>query len=230
MDTGHIDLNVETLILGLNTVSLAMGEALNRLNYHHNYLILGNLYEPANEEEKYLVETLPVIVCRDIQLIGGTLRAECKDKLYTIKIHGIKVVTDKRYLPYFNVSYRDLENVNSYLINVNNDLMFAPNIYFNVEAPYSVNRKTGLLMGALLTRYIQGERVEEATIKYSKLPVYPKRLVSNGMGILWYRNDIGATHLIINNSYTFKASPGYGLIVYRYLDIGKYGYIDLIKK
>lgn len=215
------EINIEIMILGLNTVSLAVGEYLNRSNLYHNYLIIGNnIYSPTNDLEKYLINTLPIIVGQ-LTKSANNIYISINNERISIPIPKIYVMTDEKYMNILNIHYNDLLNTDSRLINHIKRIMVSPLIALKTDAEYIMNRKTGHLMGRILIEYLDNKAWNEIKILHSDIPIFPTKLVNVGMGVIWYKNTSGYTELKIDDKHIFPIKEGLNILIYHDLQISK---------
>jgi len=203
-------LKIRILITGVNPISLGIGEYLNRSNYYHEFLIIGEKYIASNPEEEYLLNTLPILI--------GIARI-VKNKFEIIDSINNNKITIEPSIKVFTQENPGIEKnpnkLNIYLIDKEESVMVSPNILLNID-DNMILRKTGLIMGNLLVRHLQGEEPQQIDIE-SNIPLIPKKIAVKTFGALWYLNIQGFRKLKIGDQYYFKLDNGVGIITYRNL-------------
>ena len=209
------------LIVGINPVSLAIGEYLNRSNYYNDFIIIGESYNPLNTEEEYLLNTLPIID-GEMKTDRERIYLEREKHRYIFK-QNITLLTGNEGQALAEIRKLNLENVNSRLLTKNRKYMISPLFVLNETQPtYLTQRKTGHIMGLLLVKFLNKERTREAYIKSTPIPVYPRFINTLGEGAIWYLNKKGHKHITINGTQTYELENGIGVIFYRKLrEIGR---------
>jgi len=210
----HIYTNI--LIVGVNPVSLAIGEYLNRSNYYHDFIIIGGNYSPINTEEEYLLNTLPIIYGK-MKTDQNKIYLDTEKNRFIFK-WNLTILTGGKGRTILETMKLNPENVDSRLINKNKKCMISPLLVLrDTRATYETQRKTGHIMGVLLVKFLNKEKTRDAYIRKTPIPIYPKYINTLGEGAIWYINEKGYRHITINEAYTYELESGIGIILYREL-------------
>jgi len=204
------------LILGINPVSLAIGEYLNRSNYYHDFILIGGSYSSIHAEEEYLLNTLPIMY-GEIKTNQNRIHLETEKYRYIFE-QNLTILTGREGQTIAEIINLNPEIMDSRLFNKNKKYMISPLLVLrDTRASYEAQRKTGHIMGVLLVKFLNKERMRDAYIRKTPIPIYPRYINTLGEGAIWYINEKGYSHITINEAYTYELNSGIGVLLYREL-------------